>query len=165
MASKSCSFDITSSTNLSEVQNACNQTMLEIRQRFDFKGSQCSISRIEGQLVLIADDDLKLRQLKELIQGYLAKRKVDVGSFEFNKPEAATGNTLRQTVDIKQGLDRDLTSKIIKEIKSQKLKVQVSIQGDELRVTGKKRDQLQEVITLAKSLNIKQPLQFVNFRD
>ena len=83
----------------------------------------------------------------------------------FNKPEAATGNTLKQTVDIKQGLDRDLTSKIIKEIKSQKLKVQMSIQGDELRVTGKKRDQLQDVISLTKSLNIRQPLQFVNFRD
>ena len=159
------SFDIVSRTDIPEVDNAVQGAMREIGTRFDFKGSQCSIGRNEEQLVLIADDDLKLRQLKELIQGYLAKRKVDVGSFEFNKPEAATGNTLRQTVDIKQGLDRDLTSKIIKEIKSQKLKVQVSIQGDELRLTGKKRDQLQEVITLAKSLNIKQPLQFVNFRD
>ncbi|MBI36910.1 MAG: YajQ family cyclic di-GMP-binding protein [Alphaproteobacteria bacterium] len=159
------SFDIVSKTDIPEVDNAIQGAMREIGTRFDFKGSQCSISRIEGQLVLIADDDLKLRQLKELIQGYLAKRKVDVGSLMFNKPEAATGNTLKQTVDIKQGLDRDLTSKIIKEIKSQKLKVQMSIQGDELRVTGKKRDQLQDVISLTKSLNIRQPLQFVNFRD
>ena len=125
------SFDIVSRTDIPEVDNAVQGAMREIGTGFDFKRSQCSIGRNEEQLVLIADDDLKLRQLKELIQGYLAKRKVDVGSFECNKPEAATGNTLRQTVDIKQGLDRDLTSKIIKEIKSQKLKVQVSIQGDE----------------------------------
>jgi uncharacterized protein YajQ (UPF0234 family) len=106
-----------------------------------------------------------LKQVQELLRGYLAKRKVEVGALDFQKPEKAVGSSLRQTVKIKQGVERELAQKIVKTIKGSKLKVQVAIQGDEVRVTGKKRDDLQDVIALMKSSKIDQPLQYVNFRD
>jgi uncharacterized protein YajQ (UPF0234 family) len=158
-------FDIVSRTELPEVDNAIQGAMREIGTRYDFKGSQCGIERNDETIVLRADDDLKLKQVQELLRGYLARRKVDVGAFDFGKPEMASGNSLRQAVAIKQGVDRDLAQKIIKAIKGSKLKVQVAIQGDELRVSGKKRDDLQEAIALIKGLDISHPLQYVNFRD
>ena len=133
--------------------------------RYDFKGSNCSIERADTVLTIKADDDFKLKQVQELLRGHLARRKVDAGAFDFAKPEKAAGNSLRQTVTIKQGVDRDLAQQVVKAIKGAKLKVQVAIQGDELRVSGKKRDDLQEAIALVKGLEIEQPLQYVNFRD
>ena len=159
------SMDVTSKTDLAEVDNAVQGALREIGTRFDFKGSKCSIERVDETLVVVADDDLKLRQVEELIRGYLARRKVDAGAFEFEKPEKASGNTLRQVVTIKQGIDREVAQKIIKAVKGSKLKVQVAIQGDELRVSGKKRDDLQATIALIKGLDIKLPLQYGNFRD
>jgi len=159
------SFDIVSRTELPEVDNAVQGAMREISTRYDFKGSNCSIERADNALTLKADDDLKLKQVQELLRGYLARRKVDVGAFEFAAPEKATGNSVRQTVTIKQGIERDLAQKIVKEIKGSKLKVQTAIQGDELRVTGKKRDDLQSVIDLVKGLKLTHPLQYLNFRD
>ncbi len=159
------SFDVVSRTEIPEVDNALQGAMREIGTRFDFKGSKCSIERADQILTLKADDDMKLRQMQELLRGYLAKRKVDHGAFDFAKPEAASGNTLRQIVTIKQGVERELAQKIVKEIKGAKLKVQVAIQGDELRVSGKKRDDLQTAIATIEGLKITQPLQFVNFRD
>ena len=159
------SFDIVSRTDLNEVDNAVQGAMREISTRYDFKGSQCSIERSDTTLVIKADDDLKLKQVQELLRGYLARRKVDAGAFEFGRPEKASGNTLRQEVSIKQGIESDLARQIIKSIKGSKLKVQVAIQGDELRVSGKKRDDLQAAISLIKELKIGQPLQYVNFRD
>lgn len=159
------SFDIVSRTELPEVDNAINGAMREIGTRYDFKGSNCSIDRTGEVIVIKAEDDMKLRQAQELLRGYLARRKVDVGAFDFGKAEPAAGNTLRQTVTIKQGIDRELAQKIVKAIKDSKLKVQVAIQGPELRVSGKKRDDLQEAIALIKRLGITHPLQYVNFRD
>ena len=159
------SFDIVSRTDLQEVDNAVQGAVREISTRYDFKGSKCSIERKENVLTILADDEMKLKQVQELLKGYLARRKVDAGAFDFATPEKASGNALRQTVTIKQGVERELAQKIVKEVKSSKLKVQVAIQGDELRVTGKKRDDLQEAIALVRGLKITQPLQYVNFRD
>ncbi|MDA0261606.1 MAG: YajQ family cyclic di-GMP-binding protein [Proteobacteria bacterium] len=159
------SFDIVSRTELPEVDNAIQGALREIGTRFDFKGSNCSIERTDETILLRADDDLKLRQVQELLRGYLARRKVEIGAFEFQTPEAATGNSVRQTVLIKQGVERELAQTIIKAVKAAKLKAQVAIQGPELRVSGKKRDDLQAVISLIKSQENEQPLQYVNFRD
>ncbi len=159
------SFDIVSRTDLQEVDNAVQGAQREIATRYDFKGSDCSIERSEETLVLRADDDFKLKQVQELLRGYLARRKVDAGAFDFGKPEKASGNSLRQSVTIKQGVERDLAQQVVKAVKGAKLKVQVAIQGDELRVSGKKRDDLQNAIALVKDLKITQPLQYVNFRD
>ena len=159
------SFDIVSRIELAEVDNAINGAMREIGTRYDFKGSSCSIERKDQTLTILADDELKLKQVQELLRGHLARRKIDAGALDFAKPEKAFGNSLRQTVAIKQGVERELAQKIVKLIKGEKLKVQVSVQGDELRVTGKNRDDLQAAIALVKDSNIDQPLQYVNFRD
>ena len=159
------SFDIVSRTELPEVDNAIQGAMREIGTRFDFKGSQCSIERTDDTILIRADDDLKLRQVQELLRGYLARRKVEVGAFEFQKAEAASGNTIRQNVLIKQGIERELAQKIVKAVKGAKLKAQIAIQGTELRVSGKKRDDLQAVIALIKKQENELPLQYVNFRD
>ena len=159
------SFDIVSETDLNEVDNAVAGMMREIGTRYDFKGSQCSIERKDAVLTIVADDDLKLRQMHDLLSTYLTRRKIDAGACDLGKPEKAAGNTIRQLVTIKQGIGQDLAKQIVKELKSSKLKVQAAIQGDSLRVTGKKRDDLQDAIALVKSLKIDQPLQYENFRD
>ncbi|HEX9789745.1 MAG TPA: YajQ family cyclic di-GMP-binding protein [Kiloniellales bacterium] len=159
------SFDIVSRTDLAEVDNALQGATREIATRFDFKGSNCSFERTDQTVTLKADNDYKLKQMQELLRGHLVRRKVEVGAFDFGKPEAASGNTLRQVVTVKQGIDRELAQKIVKEIKGAKAKVQAAIQGDELRISGKKRDDLQTTIALIKGLKIEHPLQFVNFRD
>ena len=159
------SFDIVSKTDIPEVDNALQSARREIDTRYDFKGSNCSVERADSTLTINADDDFKLKQVQELLRGHMAKRKVDTRAFDFQKPEKASGNSLRQTVAIKQGIDRELAQKIVKAIKSEKLKVQVAIQGDELRVSGKKRDDLQNVIAFVKAQKYDHPLQYLNFRD
>tara|TARA_R110000787_G_scaffold20785_39_gene61813 strand:- start:2282 stop:2767 length:486 start_codon:yes stop_codon:yes gene_type:complete len=159
------SFDIVSRTEMTEVDNAVQGAMREIGTRYDFKGSDSSIERNDETLLIKTEDDLKLKQVQELLRGHMAKRKVDVGVLDFKEPEKAFGNSLRQTVLVKQGIERDLAQKIVKTIKGSKVKVQVAIQGDELRVSGKKRDDLQAAIALIKESKIDQPLQYINFRD
>ena len=159
------SFDIVSRIEMPEVDNAVQSAMREINTRYDFKGSSSSIERTDQVLQILADDELKLKQVQELLRGHMAKRKVDIGDLDFNAPEKAFGNSIRQNVLVKQGIERELAQKIVKIIKGAKIKVQVSIQGDELRVTGKKRDHLQETMTLIKGAKIERPLQYVNFRD
>jgi hypothetical protein len=159
------SFDIVSKTDLTEVDNAIAGARREIDTRFDFKGSKCTIERSEESITLLADDDMKLRQMQELLRGYITRRKLDAGALEFKDPEKASGNAVRQEVIVKQGIDRELAKQIVTAIKQAKLKVQTAIQGDELRVTGKKRDDLQEAIALIRGLKIEQPLQYENFRD
>jgi hypothetical protein len=159
------SFDIVSRTEMAEVDNALAGAAREIATRYDFKGSHCAIERAEAVLTIKADDDFKLKQVQEILKTHLAKRKVDAGAFDFQKPEQASGNMLRQTVTIKQGIERELAQRIVKEIKAAKLKVQAAIQGDELRVSGKKRDDLQDAIALIRGLKITHPLQYVNFRE
>ncbi|WP_225768587.1 YajQ family cyclic di-GMP-binding protein [Inquilinus sp. Marseille-Q2685] len=159
------SFDIVSKTDLTEVDNAIAGVAREVAQRFDFKGSKCTIERSDNTLTILADDDLKLKQMHELLRGYFARRKLDAGALDFKTPEKASGNMVRQEVVVKQGIDRDLAKTIIKAIKDSKQKVQAAIQGDELRVTGKKIDDLQATIALVRGLKIEQPLQYLNFRD
>ncbi|HYB54975.1 MAG TPA: YajQ family cyclic di-GMP-binding protein [Alphaproteobacteria bacterium] len=159
------SFDIVSKCDLNEVDNALANIAREIATRFDFKDSQCRIERQEAVLTLHADDQLKLKQMHELLKGHLVRRKVDPSALEFKDAERASGDRLRQEIVVKQGIDRELAKRLVKELKDSKLKLQVSIQGDELRVSGKKRDDLQEAIALIRGLKIAQPLQFVNFRD
>jgi uncharacterized protein YajQ (UPF0234 family) len=159
------SFDIISKTDLAEVDNALGNIRREIDTRFDFKGSKCSIERKENTLTLLADDEPKLNQMHELLKIHLTRRKLDSGALDFKTPERASGSTMRQEIAVKQGIDKDLAKQIVKELKDSKLKVQVAIQGDELRVSGKKRDDLQDAIAFVRGLKIEQPLQYLNFRD
>ena len=159
------SFDIVSRIDLAEVDNALAGMTREIGTRFDFKGSRCRINRQEGVLTILADDELKLRQMHELLKVHLTRRKVEPAALDYKTPEKASGNTLRQTIVLRQGVDATLARQLIREFKDTKLKVQVSVQGDELRVTGKKRDDLQATIAVARGLKIEQPLQYVNFRE
>jgi cyclic-di-GMP-binding protein len=159
------SFDIVSRIDLAEVDNALAGMNREIATRFDFKGSKCSIERKEGSLSVLADDDLKLKQMHELLKVHMTRRKVEPGALDYRPPEKASGNTLRQTIALRQGVGADLARQLIREIKDSKLKVQVSIQGDELRVTGKKRDDLQGAIAAIRGVKIEQPLQYINFRE
>lgn len=158
-------FDVVSRTEIAEVDNAVQGAMREIGTRYDFKGSNCSVERTDEILTIRADDDLKLKQVQDVLRTHMAKRKLDAGAFDFAKPEPASHNSVRQTVTVKQGIDREIAQKIVKAVKAAKLKVQVAIQGDELRVTGKKRDDLQDAIAMIKGLDIEQPLQYLNFRD
>jgi uncharacterized protein YajQ (UPF0234 family) len=159
------SFDIVSQVEMSEVDNALQNMAREIGQRYDFKGSNCRAERKESDIVIHADDDLKLKQMHELLQTHLARRKIEPGVLEYNKAEKAAGQSVRQTVTVKTGVGKELAKRLVKDIKDAKLKVQVAIQGDELRVSGKRRDDLQTAIAHLKELGIEQPLQFVNFRD
>ena len=159
------SFDIVSRVDIAEVDNAIAGIGREIATRFDFKGSKCTIERKEGELQLVADDDLKLKQMHELLKVHLTRRKVESGTLDFKPPEKASGNTMRQTILLRQGVDANLGKQLVRELKDSKLKVQVSLQGSEVRVTGKKRDDLQAAIGLVRGLKIEQPLQYVNFRE
>ena len=159
------SFDIVSKTDLTEVDNALRNIEREIATRFDFKGSQCKIERQESTLTVLADDQPKMKQMHELLKQHLTRRKVDANALDFKEPERASGDKVRQVVIVKQGIDRELAKKIVTGLKDSKLKVQASIQGDELRVTGKKRDDLQDAIAAVRGFKIEQPLQYVNFRD
>ena len=159
------SFDIVSKTELSEVDNAINGVVREISTRFDFKGSKCTVERKDETITLLADDEQKLGQMQELLTVYFTRRQLDTKALEFKPAERAAGDAQRQLVVVKQGLSQEISKKIIKAVKDQKMKVQASIQGDELRITGKKRDDLQEAIAMVKKMDIELPLQYVNFRD
>jgi uncharacterized protein YajQ (UPF0234 family) len=159
------SFDVVSRLDLAEVDNALAGIAREIATRYDFKDSKSSVTRQEGVLTVVADDDLKLRQIHELLKVHMTRRKVDAGALDFKPAEKASGNMLRQTVTLKQGIDRELAKRLVREIKDSGLKVQAAVQGEELRVTGKKRDDLQAAITLLRGLKIEQPLQYLNFRE
>ena len=159
------SFDIVSKIDTTAVDNALAGVTKEMDVRYDFKGSQCEVSRTEDAILIKADDELKRRQVEELIVTHLTRKGVDTKALEFEKPEQAGGNSIRQTVQVRQGVHREVAQKIVKAIKGAKLKTQAAIQGEQVRVTGKKRDDLQEAIALLKDGDFKTPLQFVNFRD
>ena len=159
------SFDIVSRVDLSEVDNAIAGITREITTRFDFKGSKCAVERNEGEITLVADDDLKLKQMHELLKVHLTRRKVEPGALDYKAPEKAAGNTVRQAIALKQGIGADLARQLVREFQDRKLKVQAAVQGGELRVSGKKRDDLQRAITLIRGMKIEQPLQYINFRE
>ena len=159
------SFDVVSKTDLMEVDNAINGVRREIQTRFDLKGTRSDISRDDNTLTMTADDTMMLRQLEDLLRSYLVRRKLDTAAFDFQEPQEASGGSIRQNISIKQGIDSDMGRKISKAVKGTKIKVQVAIQGTELRVSGKTRDDLQSTIKFIKEMELDQPLQYVNFRN
>jgi uncharacterized protein YajQ (UPF0234 family) len=161
------SFDIVSKIDLQEIDNAVNSVVRELGNRYDFKGAKFTVEvdAKENQIKIYAEDDYKLKQIQESIKVYVTKRGIDVKSLEFEKEEKASQKGFRQNVKIKQGIDSDTAKKITKHIKDKKLKVQASIRGEEVRVEGKKRDDLQEVMTEIKTMDAGIALQFINFRD
>lgn len=159
------SFDVVSKLDMAEVENGVANVMREVGQRYDFKGAHCSVEMTEEGLTILADDDLKLKQVHEILQGQMSKRKIDPRVLDYQTVEQAAGQSVRQKVLLKNGIATDLAKKLVKDIKAQKLKVQIAIQGEELRVTGKKRDDLQDVIAFLKTQELEQPLQYENFRD
>ncbi len=159
------SFDIVSKIDYAEIDNAINGAMREISTRYDFKNSKSKITRNDNQIEMIGDDNYKIDQVSQVLKTYCVRRKVNTGFLTFLEIKDSAGGLLRQIVSIKEGLDRETSQKINKMIKSQKYKIQVEIRGEEIRVNGKKRDQLQECMQAIKDMGIKQPLQFVNFRE
>jgi uncharacterized protein YajQ (UPF0234 family) len=159
------SFDIVSEVNQVELRNAVDQANKEASTRFDFKGSDARVEQGEKLLTLFADDEFKLNQVYDILTAKLAKRGVDVRSLERGEIQKVSGNKVKQEVKVKVGVEGELAKKIVKLIKESKLKVQSSIQGDAVRVSGAKRDILQEAIALVKKSITDFPLQFGNFRD
>ena len=159
------SFDITSEVNKVELKNAIDQSNKEITNRFDFKGSDARIEQNELQLTVYADDDFKLKQVMDVFLGKCAKRSVDVRALDPKDAEKISGNKMKQLVDVKNGIEQETAKRIVKLIKEAKIKVQASIQGDAVRVSGAKKDDLQAAIQLVKSSVKEIPLQFGNFRD
>ena len=159
------SFDIVSDVDQVEVRNAVDQANKEIGNRFDFKGSDARIEIADKALTLHADDEFKLKQVSDVLTGKLAKRAVDVRSLKYGDPEKISGNKLKQTVTVRTGIEQDLAKRLQKLVKESKLKVQASIQGDTVRVSGAKRDDLQDVIALVKKSVADYPLQYSNFRE
>jgi hypothetical protein len=159
------SFDIVSEVNKVELKNAIEQANKEITNRFDFKGSDARIEQKELELTLFADDDFKLKQVKDVLIAKMAKRNVDVRHLDEADPQAIGGDKMKQAIKVRNGIETDLAKKIQKLIKESKIKVTASIQGESLRVQGAKRDDLQAAIALVKSKIDEVPLQFNNFRD
>jgi uncharacterized protein YajQ (UPF0234 family) len=159
------SFDVVSEVNQAEVRNALDQANREISTRFDFKGSDARVEHKEKELTLHADDDFKLKQVTDVLLGKLAKRGVDVRALKFGNVEKMSGDKVKQVATLRVGIEQELAKKIVKAIKDSKLKVQASIQGDAVRVSGTKKDELQNAIALVKKTVTDFPVQFGNFRD
>ncbi len=159
------SFDIVSEVDQVEVRNALDQTNKEVGTRFDFKGSDARVELADKVLTVFADDDFKLGQVRDVLTAKLAKRGVDVRCIDLGKPEKVSGNKLKQAVTVKTGVEAALAKKIQQLLKDSKLKVQASIQGDTVRVSGAKKDTLQDAIALVRKSVTDFPLQFQNFRD
>lgn len=158
------SFDVVSEVDMHELDNAIDQANREVITRYDFKGTEAKFS-IKDQIIrLEADSDFQVKQMLDMLYGKLSKRGLDLGNFKAGDPQPS-GKRCFMTVDIKQGIDKDVAKKIVKVVKESKMKVQGSVQGDQVRITGKKRDELQSAISLLKSEDFSLPIQFTNFRD
>ena len=159
------SFDVISKINYQEFDNALANCLREIGNRYDFKGLKISIERNDKIITTLAPDELKLKQVNELLQIHLIRRKVDPRVIFIKNSESAAGAAMRQVSELKEGISQENAKKIIADIKKLKLKIQIKIQGEELRAEGKKRDDLQEAISAIESIDIGLPIEFVNFRD
>jgi uncharacterized protein YajQ (UPF0234 family) len=158
------SFDTVSEVELQEITNAVDQANREVGTRYDFKGSCAKVEQSDDILSVLADSEFQLEQVRDILHSKLAKRGVDLRALEAGKIEVSN-NQARQTLTVRQGIPQDIARQIVKLVKDAKLKVQVNIQGDKARVSGKKRDDLQDVIALLRGAAIDLPLQYVNFRD
>ena len=159
------SFDVISKIDHQEFDNALANCLREIGNRFDFKGLNISIERKEQVVTTLAPDELKLKQVNELLQVHLIRRKVDPRAIVVKNSENAAGSSIRQISELKEGINQENAKKIITDIKKLKLKIQIKIQGEELRIEGKKRDNLQEAMSAIREIDIGLPIEFVNFRD
>ena len=159
------SFDVISKINYPEFDNALANCLREITNRYDFKGLNISIERKDKTITTLAPDELKLKQVNELLQVHLIRRKVDPRVISIKNSESAAGTTIRQVSELKEGISQENAKKIITDVKKLKLKIQIKIQGEELRAEGKKRDDLQEAISAIEAIDIGLPIEFVNFRD
>jgi len=158
------SFDIVSKVEKQALEDAVNQAAREIATRFDFKNSKSSIEQTGADITIVADDEMKLKNVVDILQTKCIKRGVSLKALRFEKPEAASGGTIRQVVKVEQGIPTDKAKKLVQSIKESKLKVSTQIQDEQLRVSSKSKDDLQKVITLIKSMELDFPVQFVNYR-
>ncbi|PZD93720.1 YajQ family cyclic di-GMP-binding protein [Paenibacillus sambharensis] len=158
------SFDIVSKVDMQELSNAVQQAEREIETRFDFKGSKSSIALENEELVVVSDDDYKLKSVIDILQGKMVKRGVPIKNLEYGKIEPASAGTVRQRIKLKQGIEQDAAKKINILIRDSKLKVKSQTQGDQIRVTGKSRDDLQAVMQLLRGADLGIELQFTNYR-
>ena len=159
------SFDVVSSPDIQEIDNAINNTKREVDNRFDFKNTNSTIERNNYSITIETTDNTKLTQFNDILKNNIVRRKIDPKFIHLKSTETVSGNRVRQFIDILNGISKEDSKKITNLVKSSKAKVQASINGDEVRITGKKRDDLQSMIELLKSSDIKIPLQFQNFRD
>ncbi|CAN5710846.1 YajQ family cyclic di-GMP-binding protein [soil metagenome] len=162
---KENSFDIVSKTDYAEIDNALNQTTKEVSQRFDFKGSKATVELADKDLIMSAEDETRLRNMNDILQSKFIKRGISLKALDYQKIEPAAGGTVRQTVKIQQGIPIEKAKEIVKFIKDEKLKVQVSIQGETVRVSGKDRDTLQDTIAKLKAKDFGIDMQFDNYRS
>jgi len=159
------SFDIVSKVDMQEVDNAVNQAIKEIGQRYDFKGSKCQITPEKDSVKILADDDYKLKAVVDVLQSKFMKRNISIKALQYGKVEPASGGMVRQIITVQQGISKEKAKEITTAIKESKLKVQAQIQDDQVRVTGKNRDDLQEAIQLLKGKDMNVEMQFTNFRE
>jgi uncharacterized protein YajQ (UPF0234 family) len=159
------SFDIVSKVDMQEVDNAVNQAIKEIGQRYDFKGSKSQITQEKDAVKILADDDYKLKAVIDVLQSKFLKRAISIKSLQYGKVEPASGGMMRQIITVQQGISKEKAKDITVVIKESKLKVQAQIQDDHVRVTGKNRDDLQDAIQLLKSKDLDIEMQFTNFRE
>lgn len=162
---KDCSFDVVSEVNMQEVDNAINQAVKEISQRFDFRGSKASITLEEETIKVVADDDYKLQSVIDILQTKCIKRGVSIKNLDYGKVEAASQGTVRQLITVKKGISKEKGKDVVVAIKNMKLKVQAQIMDDQVRVSGKDKDELQKAIGNLKQQDFGIELQFVNFRS
>jgi hypothetical protein len=159
------SFDVVSQVDRQEVDNAVNQTRKEIGQRYDFKGTKTEIALQDDSIQIVSDDDFKVKAAVEILQSKLVRRGISLKALVYGKIEPAAGGRAKQTITVQQGIAIEKARQIVKLVKDRKLKVQSQIQGDQVRVSGKKRDDLQAVIQLLKAQDLDLPLQFINYRE
>ena len=159
------SFDIVSRVDFQEIDNAISNALREITNRYDFKGSNTTVERSEKVITIVTDDDLKLSQVNDILISHFVRRKLDPLALGKKDKEKAGGDKIRQTISLVEGIEQDVAKKITAEIKSSKMKVQAKINGNELRIDGKKRDDLQSAMQLIEDLQVGIPVQFINFRD
>ena len=159
------SFDVVSRVDFKEIDNAIANALREITNRYDFKGSNTTLERSDKLITIVTDDDLKLSQVNDILISHFVRRKLDPLALGKKDKEKAGGDRIRQTISLVEGIEQDVAKKITSEIKSSKMKIQAKINGNELRIDGKKRDDLQAAMQLIEDLNVGIPVQFINFRD
>lgn len=159
------SFDVVSQIDKQEVDNALNQTRKEVTQRYDFKGSKTEITEDPEGILIVSDDNFKVKAVVDILQSKMVRRGISLKALDYGKIEPAAGGLAKQSIKILQGIDADNARQITKLVKDSKLKVQAQIQADQVRISGKKRDDLQDAIALLKQTEFKLPLQFINFRE